>query len=78
MTSDLIAEFKECLSRMSYARAGWDYELSPEERTRENALEKNSLSRARAIWGDNPDAHEVLRAAFVEASPLATLKEITQ
>lgn len=74
--TDLVATFKKCLSTMSHSRAGWDYELPPAQKAEENRQEKEALSKARAIWSGNPDIHEQLRAAFKEASPLATMSEI--
>lgn len=73
---DLTAEFKKCLGTMSHSRAGWDYELPPAQRAAENRQEKEALSRARAIWAENPELHDDLRAAFAESSPLATMSEI--
>ena len=72
----LIAEFISCLGTMSHTRAGWDYELSREQRDRENREEADALKRARAIWTENPDRHTELRAAFATANPLATMQEI--
>ncbi len=72
----LIAEFVRCLGIMSHSRAGWDYELSREQRAKEDREERESLARARAIWSENPDRHEELRAAFKAASPLARMEEI--
>lgn len=69
-------EFKKCLTTMSHSRAGWDYELPPAQRAAENRQEKEALSRARVIWAENPELHDDLRAAFAEASPLATMSEI--
>lgn len=74
--SELIDEFKKCLSTMSHSRAGWDYELSPAQRAKENREEQEAKARARAIWRGNPSLHNDLRAAFKEASPLATMDEI--
>jgi hypothetical protein len=73
-----IIEFKKCLSTMSHSRAGWDYHLPPAQRREEDRQEKTALARARAIWAENPDSHEQLRAAFAEVSPLATMREIEQ
>jgi hypothetical protein len=70
------AEFTKCLNTMSYSRAGWDFQLSPEQRAKEDREEKAALARARAIWAENPSAHDELRAAFAAASPLATMNEI--
>ena len=69
-------EFKKCLSTMSHSRAGWDYQLSPAQRAEENQAERSALSRARAIWAENPDQHDALRAAFTDFKPLATMDEI--
>ena len=74
--TDLAAEFTKCLGTMSHSRAGWDYELSREQRAEENRQEREALARARAIWAENPDKHNDLRAAFKAASPLATMSEI--
>lgn len=73
-----IKKFTNCLSTMSHSRAGWDYQLPPEQRAEESRQEKIALARARAIWAENPDLHEQLRAAFNDASPLATMREIEQ
>ena len=72
----MIEEFKICLSTMSHSRAGWDYELPPAQKAKEDRECAESLARARSIWAENPDFHEQLRAAFKEASPLATMREI--
>lgn len=74
--TELIAEFTKCLSAMSYSRAGWDYRLPPAQRAEESRQEREALARARAIWSENPDQHDALRAAFAAASPLATMREI--
>lgn len=73
---DMIEEFKRCLGTMSHSRAGWDYELSPAQRSKENREEADALARGRAIWAENPALHDDLRAAFVSANPLATMREI--
>lgn len=78
MSGDLIAEFKKCLGTMSHSRAGWDYQLPPAQRAEEDRQEREALSRARSIWAENPGQHEALRAAFTEASPLATMAEISE
>lgn len=72
----LISEFVKCLGTMSYSRAGWDYQISPEQRTKENREGKGALTRARAIWSENPALHDDLRAAFEAFQPLATMREI--
>lgn len=76
MKPALTLEFTKCLGTMSHSRAGWDYELSREQRAKENREEREALARARAIWADNPDMHDELRAAFKAAGPLATMNEI--
>ena len=73
---DLIAEFKQCLGIMSHSRAGWDYQLPPEQRREEDRQEREALARARAIWSENPERHAELREAFKAASPLASMTEI--
>lgn len=73
---ELIEEFKKCLGTMSHSRAGWDYQLSPAQRAKENREEQEAKARARAIWQGNPNLHDDLRAAFTQASPLATMDEI--
>lgn len=73
---ELTTEFKQCLSTMSHSRAGWDYQLPPAQRAKEDREEKEALAKARKIWADNPDFHDELRKAFSEASPLATMREI--
>lgn len=75
---DLIAEFKKCLGTMSHSRAGWDYELPPAQKAKEARECAEALARVRSIWSENPDSHEQLRAAFKDASPLATMSEIEQ
>lgn len=72
----LRAEFVRCLGTMSHSRAGWDYQLPPAQKAKEDREEKEALSRARAIWAENVSLHDDLRAAFVGASPLATMCEI--
>lgn len=75
--TDPIAEFIKCLGTMSHSRAGWDYyDMSREQRQKEDREEKDALSRARAIWSENPDRHDDLRAAFAATSPLARMQEI--
>lgn len=76
--ADLIAEFRRCLGTMSHSRAGWDYQLSREQRAKEDREEHDALARARAIWSENPDRHEELREAFKAESPLARMAEIEQ
>ena len=73
---NLLAEFTKCLGTMSHSRAGWDYELPRAQRDEENRQEKEALTRARAIWAENPSLHDDLRAAFAAAQPLATMAEI--
>lgn len=73
---ELVAEFTKCLGTMSHSRAGWDYQLSKEQRAKEDREEREALARVRAIWTENPALHAELRAAFVAASPLATMTEI--
>lgn len=73
---ELTDEFKRCLNQMSYCRAGWDYELPKAQRAEENRQEAAALARARAIWAENSDRHDDLRAAFKDAQPLATMREI--
>jgi len=72
----VCAEFVQCLNTMSNSRAGWDYDLPPAQRAKENREEKEALARARALWSDHPDFRDALRAAFVAANPLATMREI--
>ena len=74
--SDIIAEFTKCLNTMSHSRAGWDYELSREQRAKEDRKEQEALRRARTIWAENIDCHDELRAAFAANRPLATMSEI--
>ena len=75
--SPLIAEFTKCLGIMSHSRAGWDYYDMPRaQRLEEDRQEKVSLSRVRAIWRENPDLQDDLRAAFDAAKPLASMREI--
>lgn len=74
--SDIIGWFKKHLSTISHSRAGWDYELTREQRTKENREEKEAMAMARKIWADNPDRHDDLRTAFKECGPLATMSEI--
>lgn len=76
MDNDLIGTFTKQLTDMSYARAGWDYELTPAQRAEDNALERSALAQARAIWAENPDMQTALREAFARVSPLATMSEI--
>jgi hypothetical protein len=74
--TDITTEFKKCLTTMSHSRAGWDFQLSPALKAQEAREEKEALSRARAIWSENQDMHDDLRAAFKEVSPLAAMSEI--
>lgn len=73
---DIIKTFTECLSIMSNSRAGWDFQLSPAQRAKENREEKEALAKARKIWADNQDRHDDLRRAFADAQPLASMTEI--
>ena len=73
---ELTAEFKQLLKSISYCRSGWDYQLYPDLRAEENRREREALSRAHAIWAENPDLRDELRAAFKTVSPLATMDEI--
>jgi hypothetical protein len=70
-----VHDFVQCLTTISHSRAGWDYDLSPEERAKEIAEEKAALVKARAIWAENAANVDVLREAFKKAQPLATLRE---
>lgn len=74
--SDIITEFKKHLGTMSHSRAGWDYQLPPQQKALEDRQRKEALSAARKLWSDNPDRQEDLRKAFVEFRPLATMDEI--
>ncbi len=74
--TDLQAEFRKCLCDISFARAGWDYELHPAQKASEATLSSNSMTRARQIWAENPDKHGDLRAVFKDLQPLATMDEI--
>jgi len=77
MSDTPITEFVSCLGTISHARAGWDYyDMPAAQRAEESRQEKAALAKARAIWAANPDQHDDLRAAFVKASPLATISEI--
>ena len=73
---DKIAEFKKCLSTMSFSRAGWDYQLPPEQQAEEARDCADALAIARSIWAENPDMRDSLRAAFAAVNPLATMSEI--
>jgi hypothetical protein len=73
---DLIDEFTKCLGTISHSRAGWDFELTREQRAKEDRELKEALSSARAIWAENPDRHDDLRAAFAAFQPLASMAEI--
>ncbi len=74
--AEIITEFRKCLGTMSHSRAGWDFQLRPEQRALEDRQEHEALARARTIWSENPDHHAALRAAFVAENPLATMAEI--
>lgn len=71
-----VDEFVNCLTTMSHSRAGWDYEMSREQRHKEDKAEKQALAMARDIWVTNPSLHDALRAAFTATKPLATMNEI--
>ena len=73
---DITKTFTECLSTMSYARAGWDYQMSASKRQEEAAAERKALETARKIWAENIDRHDDLRKAFTETQPLASMSEI--
>lgn len=72
----LVAEFRDCLLTMTHSRAGWDFELSREQRAKEDREEREALTRARAIWAENPGLRAALREAFGAAKPPATMNEI--
>jgi len=72
----LVAEFRDCLFTMSHSRAGWDYQMSREQRAHEDAAEREALTRARSIWSENPALHDALREAFAAANALASMNEI--
>jgi hypothetical protein len=74
--SEKIEQFTKALTDISYCRAGWDVQLSPDRRAEENRMEKEALSAARSIWAENPEIHDDLRFAFKELAPLATMDEI--
>lgn len=76
MEDELVSEFTRCLTTMSHSRAGWDYQLPAAQRAEEDRQEKQALTRARAIWSENPPLQDALRVAFADASPLATMREI--
>lgn len=71
-----IQQFTKSLTDVSYCRAGWGVQLSPDRRAEENRLAKEALATARTIWAENPDMHDDLRFAFKELAPLATMNEI--
>ena len=73
---ELIEEFNKCLNTMSHSRAGWDYDLPPAQRREEDRQEREALTRARAIWSENPARHDDLLEAFKANNPLTTMKEI--
>ena len=74
---DIFDTFTKCLGTISYSRAGWDYQMSPEQRKQEQDAAETALSQARAIWAANPDKRDELIDTFMKASPLASLTEIT-
>lgn len=74
--NEVCDEFARCLKTMSHSRAGWDYQLPPGQRAKEDREEREALAKARAIWADRPDLHDQLRSTFAEAKPLATMREI--
>jgi hypothetical protein len=74
--ADIIGDFVKALGTMSHSRAGWGYQLPPEQKREEDRQEHEALAQARSIWSENPDRQADLRAAFQAASPLATMKEI--
>jgi gamma-glutamyltranspeptidase len=71
-----VETFKKNLADISYARAGWDYEMSAAQRAEERRIERAALDSAREIWAKNPGQHSELRDVFHQISPLATLNEI--
>lgn len=71
-----VHDFVRCLNTMSHSRAGWDVELTPEERAKENAQEKDALAEGRRIWdAADEEQRSVLREAFSKAQPLASITE---
>ena len=76
--TDLTNEFKECLTKVSHSRAGWDYDLPREQRAKEDREEKEAMARAREIWSANTEIHDHLLNTFRELQPLATLDEVTK
>jgi len=74
--AEKIKAFTAALGVMSYARAGWDYQLPPAQRAEENRAAMNALAVARTIWAENADLQDDLREAFVTFGPLVTMSEI--
>lgn len=74
----LIAEFSKCLAAVSHYRAGFDFEMSRAQRADEKKDGDAAMTRARAIWRENPAMQDDLRAAFAAAKPLMTFDEVTK
>ncbi len=76
MDADIHAEFRKCLVDISFARAGWDYELRPAQKASEASMSADRMTRARQIWAENENQRDELRAVFRDAQPLVEMREI--
>ena len=77
MMDKFVKEFRECVSTVSYCRAGWDYyDMSPYQKAREAESARINKQRAQELYRDHPE----LREAFLEQvrGSLMTADEITR
>ena len=76
-SATLQAEFRKCLTEISFARAGYDVrEMPPAQKSKEAARASDCMTRARQIWAENPDKHASLRGIFEDVNPLLEMREI--
>ena len=76
-SANMQAEFRKCLTEISYTRAGYDVrEMPPAQKSNEAARACDCMTRARQIWADNPDKRASLRGVFQDVGPLVELREI--
>ena len=76
-SATLQAEFRKCLTEISFTRAGYDVrQMAPAQKSKEAARASDCMMRARQIWADNPDKRAGLRGVFQDVEPLIEMREI--
>ena len=76
-SANMQAEFRKCLTEISFTRAGYDVrEMPPTQKSKEAARASDFMTRARQIWADNPDKRASLRGVFQDVAPLVEMREI--